>query len=131
MRRRPLRTAVAFLSVLAQLALGASALGLVVCTGRDHAGIELPSGACCEGHGLGRSGSTAAALEDSCCSDTPLFASARRLSEVPRSQPPPAPVLLAVLAAPPPPVRLDHRLAADRDAPATVRLALRAIVLRV
>jgi hypothetical protein len=130
-KHRPTRITVALLCVLAQLALGASALGLVVCTGRDHAGIELPSEACCAAHGLATPDAPATALEDACCSDTPLFTAGRRLSDVPRSQAPPSPVLVAVLAAAPPAVRLDHVRAAERDAPATVRLALRAIVLRV
>jgi hypothetical protein len=132
MRHRRHRTVVALLCVVAQLALGASSLGLVVCTGRDHAAIELASDDCCAGHGPadGRAGGTAFA--DRCCSDTPLFAADRRLSDVPRSQPAPIPVLFASLApAAPPPVRLDHRLAADRRVPAPDRLALRAIVLRV
>jgi hypothetical protein len=132
MRQRFRHPAVALFCILAQLALGASSLGLVLCTGRDHAGIELKSDACCGSHAQADARPTGPALEDSCCSDTPLFAADRRVSDVPRSQPPPAPVFLAWIgAAGGPSLRPDPRGAAEREVSAPDRLARRVIVLRV
>jgi hypothetical protein len=133
MRHRTRRTAVALFCILAQLALGASTLGLVVCAGRDHLAIELPSDDCCAGHGRADAGGRGPALEGTCCSDTPLFAAARRITDLPRSQPAPAPVFSAWLAPSHAPAAIhpDPRGGPAREASVPHRVALRAIVLRV
>lgn len=71
--------------VLTQLALGVSAtLGLVFCVGDDHAGIELASEDCCAAHATAEPALPAVVATD-CCSDIPLYAAARPLSDVRRS----------------------------------------------
>ena len=124
--------AVALVCVLAQLAVGASALGLIVCTGRDHAAIELGSDDCCTGGKVAGRTDHAATLTDRCCSDTPLFAAARQVSDVRRSQPPSSPVLLALVAPRAAAAAAGERHPASALAfSASSRLALRSVILRV
>ena len=127
--RHAIRTTVALFCVLVQLALGASsALGLVLCVGRDHSGIELSSDGCCVAHEMTHHAGAESTLDEGCCSDIPLVSATRQASSGPRSEA--APPLVA-LPSPLPDVRIGGRRAADPASPPPARLALSSIVLRV
>jgi hypothetical protein len=130
--RRPIHTTIALLCVFAQLALGASsALGLVICVGRDHAGIERSSDGCCAAHEGVHQGRDESRLDAGCCSDVPLVSATRQLSNGPRSAVPPRLVLALPVPPTPPGVRLRGRRLAVLASPAPSSLALRSIILRV
>lgn len=131
MMHRRLPGLVAILCVLVQLAVGvSSALGLVLCSGREHSAIESSSGACCAAHrGDPIAGSW---LEDGCCSDTPLAALALPLADTWRAKPMPASgCTSAVAPVPPAPSHPRTRSLLDREASASARAGLRAVVLRI
>ena len=116
------------LCVLAQLGLGASsALGLVVCVGRDHAAVESPADHCCSRHGTAE-----LAFESSCCDDLPLVSVWRSAVDLRRDETSPTiattltssiPVCSAVVSA--------AARAVILGPPPTSPLASRATVLRV
>jgi hypothetical protein len=130
--RRPLATIVAVLAVLLQLALGVSAsLGLVLCVGDDHAGIELAGDGCCASHGtLGPTAVTT--LERACCSDVPLYWAVRPLSDLRRVSPSLAPIasLVPFLTIGPASAALLSMPAHGEIPPPTVHVR-RSVVLRV
>ena len=131
-KRRTLLPTIAVLAVIAQVALGVSAhLGLVLCIGADHAGIESAADDCCASHGtVGAHG--VATIERHCCSDIPLYSAARPLSDVPRSYAPSTSVLAtasltAVLTA----VAAGGEPFPDRGQPPSPPAISRSVVLRV